>query len=78
MTDPHQEMPRAVLAAVEAAQAALTAIDTALATGQRLGVATFGFAELMACRHPLATLTHEHGRAVSLSRNEIAAEGGKP
>lgn len=77
MTEPHQEMARAVLAAVDAAGAALAAINTALATGQRLGVSTFGFAQLMACRHPLDTLTAEHGPAVALSRNEIQAAQGE-
>lgn len=71
--NPHAEMATAVLAATEAAKAALVAIDTALATGGRLGVATFGFHHLMAARGPLGALVAEHGPAVALSRNELAA-----
>jgi hypothetical protein len=78
VTGPNQEMARAVLAAAEAARAALAAINTALATGQRLGVPTFGFGQLMACRAPLDALIAEHGPAVNLSRNELASQGGNP
>lgn len=68
-------MSRAVLDAVTAARAALTAVNAALATGGERGVATFGFAHLMACRQPLGQLIAEHGPAVALARNELAALG---
>ena len=73
VTNPHVEMARAVLAATEAATTALHAINTALATGGELGVPVFGFAELMAARGPLGALTHEHGPAIALARNELAS-----
>jgi len=65
-------MSRAVLEAVDAAHRALEAIDRARITGNQLGVATFGWPELQACRGPLATLIHPHGRATVMSRNELA------
>jgi hypothetical protein len=70
---PHTQMATAVLAATDAAAVALTAINTALATGGQLGVATFGFNELMAARGPLGVLINEHGPAVALARNELVA-----
>lgn len=75
----HVQMARAVLDATNAAEQALRAIDTALALGGELGVAVFGFGQLMGCRQPLAALVTEHGPAVALSRNEIqAAQGETP
>jgi len=66
-------MARAVLAAVEASERALEAVNAALATGATLGVATFGFGQLMAVRSPLSALVHPDGAAVVLARNEIRA-----
>ena len=71
---------RAELAAAEAATAALEAIDNALILGNQLGVATFGFDQLQACRGPLSQLINPHGRLVALATNELrtleAAEPG--
>jgi hypothetical protein len=69
----HTQMATAVLAATDAAKVALVAIDTALATGGRLGVPVFGFAHLMAARGPLGALINEHGPAVALARNELVS-----
>ncbi|MEU0520646.1 hypothetical protein [Streptosporangium sp. NPDC006007] len=70
---PTLEMARAVRAACDAAREALAVIDTALSTGNRLGVAVFGFAALMNTRGPLRALADEHGPARVLADNEIKA-----
>lgn len=69
------EMSRAVLDAVEAARAALPAINNALIVGDRNAVPTFGFEQLMAARRSLANLVNEQqGPAVEATR-ELTALG---
>jgi len=72
-----QEVARAVLDAVEAAQKAADALWTAVDTANRLGVACPGFRDLMRTRSLCLQVASEHSTARVLAGGELGLNNTK-